>query len=72
MLSDKKVTVTYTNDASGDLRTIDIVITGEQIGQTVRRRVSTLLPTATIKNLEDKQDQPAELVKQPGGTGRSK
>lgn len=72
MISDKKVTVTYTNDASGDLRTIDIVITGEQIGQTVRRRVSTLLPTATIKTLADHQlEQPAELVK-PAAGGRSK
>lgn len=53
MIEDKNILVTYA-DENGEQQEITIAVTGAQIGQTVRRRIETLLPKARIFDMKDK------------------
>lgn len=61
MIEDKHIAVTYT-DENGQGQ-ITITVTGEQIGQTVRRRMNTLMPKARIQDITEKK---GELELRPG------
>lgn len=69
MIQDKVVKVTFDYNST-EKHTIEITITGEQIGQTVRRRMSTLMPKARLIDMtEVLTDTQLELATKPKTQG---
>lgn len=66
MIEDKNILVTYA-DENGQQQEITIAVTGTQIGQTVTRRMATLLPKARIFDMKDKVVE--QLASKPGRAG---
>lgn len=59
MISDK---VVHVKTDRGDY---DIVITGEQLGQTVRRRIASLLPNVRILDMTETNGEQTDLMTKP-------
>lgn len=52
MIADKNITVTYRE--GNETHQITMTVTGEQIKQTVMRRMNTLMPNAKITDITEK------------------
>lgn len=67
MVTDKNTTVTVRNKA-GQTQVIEMTITSEQIVETIKRRMKTLMPTAQViditETVPDAVQLPLERKKQ--------